>query len=284
MNRKVASRGWKSLGGICVLVCALVFTSRAGLAQTADGSGQTAAVESKTPLAQAGNPLDLDALLKLSPKGEQKGEQAKPQQLQGGAQGTLPTTGQQRLDRALDVSKEQVADDELVSALLLMGQSAARLKPQDGQTSDASLATQRLQQEAIAKLDQLIGKARKQQQKSCSNPKDNCDNPSESQQAGKSQKQGDAQKMPQNAQGQEQSQPAQSKQSQQTQSAGTNENVSSPGDNTVQQNRSMEVLRASWGNLPERVRQALIQGSGDSFSKEYQRLTEEYYKRLGEKK
>jgi len=44
----------------------------------------------------------------------------------------------------------------------------------------------------------------------------------------------------------------------------------------------MEAARAAWGNLPQRVRQLLMQGSGDQFSKEYQRLTEEYYKRLGE--
>ncbi len=37
-----------------------------------------------------------------------------------------------------------------------------------------------------------------------------------------------------------------------------------------------------WGNLPERIRQDLLQGRNDKFSSMYRRLTEEYYKRLAE--
>lgn len=39
---------------------------------------------------------------------------------------------------------------------------------------------------------------------------------------------------------------------------------------------------ASWGNLPEHVRNALTQGRSDRFSSLYQQLTERYYRRLAE--
>ena len=39
---------------------------------------------------------------------------------------------------------------------------------------------------------------------------------------------------------------------------------------------------AAWGSLPERVRDALVQGSSDSFSAAYRRLTEAYYRMLAE--
>ena len=39
---------------------------------------------------------------------------------------------------------------------------------------------------------------------------------------------------------------------------------------------------ARWGNLPARLREALLQGSSDSYSSLYKSMTESYYKRLAE--
>ena len=39
---------------------------------------------------------------------------------------------------------------------------------------------------------------------------------------------------------------------------------------------------ASWGQLPPRVREQLMQGMGESYSAVYRRLTERYYRRLAE--
>ncbi len=39
---------------------------------------------------------------------------------------------------------------------------------------------------------------------------------------------------------------------------------------------------AAWGNLPARLRDALLQGSGDVTSAKWEALTREYYKRLAE--
>ncbi len=46
----------------------------------------------------------------------------------------------------------------------------------------------------------------------------------------------------------------------------------------------LDAARAAWGSLPERLRDMLLQGSGEKFSTTYERLTEEYYRRLAERK
>ena len=45
---------------------------------------------------------------------------------------------------------------------------------------------------------------------------------------------------------------------------------------------NLEEERTEWGNLPERVRDMLLQGSKEKFSSLYKQLTREYYRRLAE--
>ncbi len=45
---------------------------------------------------------------------------------------------------------------------------------------------------------------------------------------------------------------------------------------------AVEAAQAAWGALPERVRDALVQGSSDQFSSLYRTMTEAYYRRLAE--
>lgn len=159
------------------------------------------------------------------------------------------------LERALG---GEAQENELQRAVALMERSAHRLES----ASDTSLETQRVQEETVRLLDALIKKSGKKQQ----------------QQSSSQQKQQD--------QSEQQQQPNQSQQSQseQRQQAGSDpsNDPERGGTKNAQLRPAIDAARAAWGNLPQRVRQLLMQGSGDSFSKEYQRLTEEYYKRLGE--
>lgn len=162
------------------------------------------------------------------------------------------------LDKALN-SDGAAPANELERAVALMEQSAGRLE----KSKDTSLDTQRVQEETVRLLDTLLKKSGQ-----------------------KKNQQSKGQQKPQDQQQQQQQQPSQSQQSQEQQrpQQGTDpSNDPQRGGNTNAQMRpGIDAARAAWGNLPQRVRQLLMQGSGDSFSKEYQRLTEEYYKRLGE--
>lgn len=171
--------------------------------------------------------------------------------------------GKQKLESLLDGSLEQAEGDDFKEAVALMGQSAIRLR----EASDTSVQTQRVQEEAVRKLDALIAKAKKNQQSQCNN---SCDNP-------ENQKEKDKQDQA--------SKPKQSQQSQQERQQGKDSQsttAEAPRATDPNLRPALESARAAWGNLPQRLRQTLMQGAGDTFSKSYQRMTEEYYKRLGE--
>lgn len=158
----------------------------------------------------------------------------------------------EELDRQLDLDP---AGDPFVQAVDLMGRSATRLVD----ARDAGLGTQRMQEEVIRKLDKLIDEAQKQQQQQSSRSR---------------------------------SKPK--PQSQQQQQAQQQDTQSDPqrGDNTGQTNvpgrqdgprrDSVTPSTAAWGNLPEHVREALMQGFSDRFSSLYQSMTEAYYRKLAE--
>jgi len=46
--------------------------------------------------------------------------------------------------------------------------------------------------------------------------------------------------------------------------------------------KMLDESQSEWGNLPERVRDVIRQGSRDRIASLYQRLTEEYYRRMAE--
>jgi hypothetical protein len=159
------------------------------------------------------------------------------------------------LDRRL--SSREVAEQFKV-AVDLMGETADRI-----QTSrDTGLATQRLQEDIIRKLDQLIKSAEQNQQQSKSSS------------SSKGQKD------------QQQSQPNQAqKQRQEGQ-----EPASDPADDTrdppagraAELNPGTAARGAAWGALPRRERDALLQGNADKYSDVYRKWTEAYYRRLAE--
>ena len=55
-----------------------------------------------------------------------------------------------------------------------------------------------------------------------------------------------------------------------------------PAMTPAERRARLDTARAAWGNLPERVRDSLLEGSSDYFSALYEAMTEAYYKRIAE--
>lgn len=195
-------------------------------------------------------PSSLDELLGLE---QEPGERS--------AETGADQTREQDLSRALD---QQAPGQALAEALLRMGVSAELLDVR----FDPGLGTQRVQQEVLAKLDELIEMAKNMSSSSGSSSSSSAGSPRSSRSQPAPPKQAGASKP--NSSGPRNSQPA-----------GSQEGDSPPiqeGDiNTV-----IDETRQEWGNLPPRVRDMMLQGRTSRFSSLYQRLTEEYYKRLAE--
>ncbi len=187
------------------------------------------------------NPLPtLDELLGLDDSGNQP---------------SSTSVQQTDLDRVLSPAQAGKAFDQAVG---IMEQVATRLS----EHSDLSLETQRLQQDILTMLDQVIESANK----------------------GNSKGSGSSSK----SQSANQEQPNQ--QSQQTNSNGKAGNSPSnqsgeamPGAaSDAQPNTQTTPDGVSWGELPQRIREALSQGIADKYSELYRKATEEYYKALAE--
>ena len=166
-----------------------------------------------------------------------------------------PSGQQDRTRQELEerLSSAQIAN-EFQQAVALMGEAATRL--QKGR--DTGLGTQRIQEDVIRKLDQLIEAARQQQQQ-------------QQQQSRSSSRQQRNQQQPNQPQNQQQ--------------AGDVENMGEanpPAREDAQFSPDVAPNQASWGSLPERMRDALRQAGDDRFSSLYKSLTEAYYRRLAE--
>jgi hypothetical protein len=159
---------------------------------------------------------------------------------------------------------EEVLRDLFSQALEKMALSAHLLEID----FESGLATQRAQQDVLAKLDQLIDRAKElslQHSASCSG----C-----SQCSGKP---GGVKPKPGKKPG-SQSQGANRMDVPAQDSQATDAPPGRQGDiNTL-----LEETGSEWGHLPARVREMLKQGRGDYKSPLYRKLTDEYYKRLAE--
>jgi hypothetical protein len=162
------------------------------------------------------------------------------------------------LDRRLEGPR---ISDEFVEAVELMKQTSARL----AHSGDAGLETQRLQEEVLRKLDKLIDQARRNKKKSS-----------------KSQQQ--AQSESQSEQNQQQQQSSQQQQQQQGEQLSSNAQGGNVPPEAARPNAGSTGASSSWGDLPAHVREALLQGVSDRFSSTYERMTQEYYKRLAEQR
>ncbi len=201
----------------------------------------------QTPAPATRKPLPtLDQLLGLAPA---DGEPGSP------AAALSPDAGRQDLDQRL---KNPSIDDQFEEAVGLMGRSAARLTA----GNDTGLDTQRIQEDTLKKLDALISQMQKQQQQQQST--------------------GSPQQPRQQGDQRDQPRPAQASRSEQRSNDSTTTDAPARRDGPLRP--GLESAKAAWGALPARIREMLLQGSGEKFSSGYDRLTEDYYKKLAEQR
>jgi len=188
----------------------------------------------------------LDELLGLEGAEEGDGGEA------GGGLDDLPAArdpSKEELDRRLSGRE---AGQRLEQAVELMEQTATRLTD----SRDASVMTQRLQEDVLRKLDQVIEAARQNQSGSSS---------SSSSASSRAQR-------PQPQQGG----------SQRRSGSDSDSRAGPPPARRDGELAPAPAGGATWGSLPPRVREALMEGLSDPFSAVYRSLTESYYKRLAE--
>ncbi len=192
---------------------------------------------------------DLDSL--LGTKSDKKPDPSKPQTKPGS-----DDPSRKELDRQLS-PKEQA--DEFAKAVELMDETADRVEKQ----KDTGLATQRLQEDILTRLDRLIKAAQKNQ-------------------SSKSQSQQDQDKDKDKNKNMKQQSQAQSQQAAKT--TDPQQGTDGPARLEGELGTPPAAPPASWGDLPAHVREALLQGFSDKFSSMYQSLTESYYRKLAEEK
>lgn len=167
-------------------------------------------------------------------------------------------SGQEDLEREL--SGEHLAN-AFEQALAEMARSADLLDV----SFDAGIGTQRIQEDVLSKLQQLIDQARQQQSSSSSSSSDQQQQP-DSQQS-------DPGRQDQQQQNQQQSQQGNGEDGEETEG---------PPLQQEDLDSALEETRAEWGALPQRVRDMLLQGRQERFSSLYEQMTREYYRRLAE--
>lgn len=265
MNR-VLHRNWRS-SGPCGIACAMLVASAIGTAHVHAHDDSTQPSKSEPSKPAAPKPADpvpsLDDLLgtKPQPPAGSKPADASSPPIEPAAEVVDPT--RENLDRLLRGEEIGEAFNEAVK---LMDTAARRLEG----TGDASLTTQRVQEDVIRRLDQLLASLQRQQSQSSSSSSSSSQ--SQDQQAQRNQPN---QRKP--------SKPSRG-QSQQSQSGEGQRNDLGPARQDGPLKANLDAARAAWGSLPERVRDMLLQGSSDRFSSKYQGLTEAYYRRLAEEK
>ncbi len=224
----------------------------------------------KPPGERAPKPRTLDDLLGITPTAPAEG---RPRDADGAEapSGTPPAAvdgARDRLDRTL---REDELEDAFTRAVELMKQSADRLGPQ----ADAGIETQRLQEDAVRRLDSIIDAAKKKRQQQQSQRSSSRDRQSASQDP----QQRDEPSPPDKAAPSRRDQASAGERRPRGAQPGQPE---PPGLEEGELDEIMHEGRVEWGNLPERIRDLVQQGRRDRVSTLYQRLTEEYYRRMAE--
>ena len=130
---------------------------------------------------------------------------------------------------------------------------------------NTSIKTQSLQREILTDLDALIARLEKSCQCAGGQPK-----PGSPKSSSQAKKPGAAN----SDSGEESKAPAED----------STERVGKSDDAKVEGQELHELMRAVWGNLPPKVRQQMQNASVEQFLPKYEKLIEEYYKRLAEEK
>ncbi|MCA9303061.1 MAG: hypothetical protein KC996_02960 [Phycisphaerales bacterium] len=158
----------------------------------------------------------------------------------------------EELERVLS---EQEAGEAFQQAVTLMDRVAARI----GNDNNLGIDTQRMQEEILRKLEKVIESAQQNQSSSSSSSSSSQQSP---------------QNQPNQQQGQEQGKPDPSGEG--------NKPSTPPGLQEGELADTPAPDGAGWGNLPQRVREALTQGLNDTYSELYRKLTEDYFRSLAE--
>lgn len=214
-----------------------VFALVVGLALLGAAAGGAAAQDGGVPT--------LDELLGLENDGERAREDS------GLAEALDPSRAE--LDRKLTAEE---AGEKFAEAVAQMGDAARRLN----ESGDTGVATQRVEESILRKLDQVIAAAEERQSSSSSSS-------SSSQQQ---------QQQQQQQQSQQQSRPEQQSRS------NPDQDHLGPGLQEGELGPEAAAGSAAWGRLPARTRDALVEGLSDRYSALYERMTEAYYRRLAE--
>lgn len=228
---------------LIVSVCLLGVAMLLGPAAFADNTSDEADEDNRR--SQTDAPPSLDDLLGLEEDTDASGER------------TAEQIAEEDLQREL--TGERFAN-EFEQALASMMRSAELLDT----SFDPGMGTQRIQEDVLAKLQQLIDQARQQEDSSSSS--------SSSQQ----------QQQQQSDPGQQQQQQQEQGQQQQSNGDADGEEAEGPPMQEGDIGTTIEETRQEWGSLPQRVRDMLLQGREERFSSLYEQMTREYYRRLAE--
>ncbi len=226
----------------------------AGAAHT--GFAQPAPPAAPAP-AKAPDPT-LDELLGIAPKKpDAKPTDAKPEAKPEAKPDTKPALPDATaLDLQRKLSPEE-SKEKFEEAIALMGDTAQRLQ----KGKDTSLATQRIQEDIVRRLDMVIRQAEQNKKQSKSQSKSSRSqqqDPSSQQQQGQQRRQDDRH------------------------NSDSRDNLDPPAARPAELNPELTARGQAWGALPQRVRDALLQGTSDKYSTLYQRWTEQYYRKLAE--
>lgn len=179
----------------------------------------------------------------------------------------------QRLERSLD---EAGLEDLVQRALEGMKSASQRLD----QERDPGLGTQRIQEDVVKTLNRLLEEAQKQQQQQKSGSS------SRSKKSSGKQQPSDPSESNGQQRGETPDQREQRKSSKEgSESQGSDGQSDSKGARDDAASAALSDLaetRIEWGQLPERIRELVLQGRRDRVSSLYERMTREYYRRLAE--
>jgi len=142
---------------------------------------------------------------------------------------------------------------------------------------DPGIGTQRIQEDVVRTLARLLEEAERQSQSKSKSRS------SSSRQSG-SRRSGSEDPSEQNGQQSSQRDASSNQVAGQTQPGESDgeSTLDRPNDQATVDGVELEESRIEWGQLPERVRELVLQGRRDRVSSIYERLTREYYRRLAE--
>lgn len=224
-------------------------------------------------VASAADEPTLDELLGLTgDDAPAPGSDAAPGSDTGTIDDAVPPAADAELE---DLLTAEQMNDQFQQAIGEMGDVALRL----GRSYDAGLDTQRIQEDIIRKLDQVIASARPSMMMSSGGGSGRpSDAPPRDADTGTEQM---AQQDP--GAGQPQNGGQQDGATDDPQGMNPNQGRFSPGSvKRITDDRPIEELRSEWGNLPPRLRDELFDALEEKFSPVYRRMTEDYYRRLAE--